>query len=238
MIRPSIHDCGSFVECGLTIMPHSPAEVLHLFRCVTHTHTHTTQTRTEHLEATPTVREPITRQNDPASTRRTHEVPFIAGREPLTRKKTQGFVPKLPPKTTSQNKAPATSMPQLQCVLQSAITNLHLSTHIATQHGTIHAAIPMRSATRIPKHPITTHAQTHRAPRSPTNSAGFNQSHVTKRSSQHIRRTQRGTFHRRPEPLYPKKNTRFVPKLPPKKTSKTKPLQHPCRNYNAFCNLQ
>ena len=44
-------------------------------------------------------------QNDPSRTRRTHEVPFIAGRSHLHRK-TQGFVLRLPP----QNKAHATFM--------------------------------------------------------------------------------------------------------------------------------
>ena len=36
----------------------------------------------------------------------------------------------------------------LQCVLQPHGANSHLSTHLATQHGNIHAAIPLRSATR------------------------------------------------------------------------------------------
>ena len=40
---PVSHDCGSFVECGPTIMPHSPAKSifrLHVISSV-HTHTHT-----------------------------------------------------------------------------------------------------------------------------------------------------------------------------------------------------
>ena len=80
--------------------------------------------------------------NPPSRNRRTHEVPFIAGRSHFTRKKH-----KVSCLATSQNKAPATSMLPLQCVLQSAVTNPHLFTHIATQHGNMYAAIPMRSAT-------------------------------------------------------------------------------------------
>ena len=40
---PVSHDCGSFVECGPTIMPHAPAKSifrLHVISSV-HTHTHT-----------------------------------------------------------------------------------------------------------------------------------------------------------------------------------------------------
>ena len=67
----------------------------------THRYTHTgttTRCRTQRRN-----------QNDPSRTRRTHEVPFIAGRSHLHRK-TQGFVLRLPP----QNKAP--------CNIHAAIT--------------------------------------------------------------------------------------------------------------------
>ena len=47
----------------------------------------------------------------------------------------------------SQNEAHATSMHPLQCVSQPHVANPHLSTYMATQHGNIHTAIPMRSAT-------------------------------------------------------------------------------------------
>ena len=54
------------------------------------------------------------------------------------------FVLRLPP----QNKAHATFMRPLQCVLQHHVANLALSTHmVATPHDNNHAAIPMRSAT-------------------------------------------------------------------------------------------
>ena len=53
--------------------------------------------------------------------------------------------------------------------------------------------------------------------------------HTSKRSTPHPPHT-RGTFHRRPEPLYPKKTQGFVPRLSPK----PQPMQHPCSHYNAF----
>ena len=61
--------------------------------------------------------------------------------------KTQGFVLRLPP----QNKAHATFMQPLQCVLQHHVAYPHVSTHMATEHDNNHAAIPMRSATRASK---------------------------------------------------------------------------------------
>ena len=49
--------------------------------------------------------------------------------------KIQGFVLRLPP----QNKAHATFMQPLQCVLQHLVANLHLSTHMATPDDNNHA---------------------------------------------------------------------------------------------------
>ena len=57
--------------------------------------------------------------------------------------KMQGFVLRLPP----QNKAHATFVQPLQCVLQHDVANRHASTHMATPDDNNHAAIPMRSAT-------------------------------------------------------------------------------------------
>ena len=51
--------------------------------------------------------------------------------------------------------------------------------------------------------------------------------------SPHPPRT-RGTFHRRPEPLCPKKHKVSCPGFPPK----MKPMQHPCSHYNGFCNIR
>ena len=62
--------------------------------------------------------------------------------------KTQWFALRLPP----QDKSHATFMQPLQCVLQHHLaTRMYLCTwqhNMATQHGNIHAAIPLRSATR------------------------------------------------------------------------------------------
>ena len=80
---------------------------------------------------------------DPSRTRRTHEVPFIAGRSHFTRKNTRFPAPAFP-----QNEAHVTSMQPWQCVLQLQVPNPHLSTHIATQNDNDHAAITLRSATR------------------------------------------------------------------------------------------
>ena len=80
---------------------------------------------------------------DRSRTRRTHEVPFIAGRSHFTRKNT-----KFPAPAFSQNEANATSMQPLQCVLQHQVAHPHLSTHMATQNDNNHAAGTLRSATR------------------------------------------------------------------------------------------
>ena len=60
---------------------------------------------------------------------------------------TQDLVLRLPP----QNKAHATIMPplqSLQCVLQHHVANLHVSTHMATEHDQNQTAITVRSAVR------------------------------------------------------------------------------------------
>ena len=69
--------------------------------------------------------------------------------------KTQGFVLRHP------KHRPCNIIQQLQCGLQHQLANLHLSTHRTTpEHQmTSHATIPMPSATRNSKHPITTHTQ-------------------------------------------------------------------------------
>ena len=82
-------------------------------------------------------------QKDRSRTRRTHEGPFIAGRSHFTRTNRRFRTP-----STSQNKARATSTHELLCVLQHHVAISHLSTHMATQHGIIHAAMPLRSATK------------------------------------------------------------------------------------------
>ena len=63
--------------------------------------------------------------------------------------KTHGFVLRLPP----QQQPHATFMQPLQCVLKQHVTNLHVSTRMATQDDNNHTAIPMRSATTAFKTP-------------------------------------------------------------------------------------
>ena len=74
----------------------------------------------------------------PSRPRRTHEVPFIAGRSHFTRKNTRF-------------RAPASSPTQAPCNIHATITdalsqhhvaNLHVSTHMATPDNNNHAAIP------------------------------------------------------------------------------------------------
>ena len=122
--------------------------------------------------------EPIRPRNDRSRTRRTQEVPFIAGCIHITRPtssmqplqcdlhphvaehkarrsrarrtqdtlhgNTQDLVLRLPP----QNKAHATIMPPLQCVLQHHVANLHVPTHMATEHDQNQTAITVRPAVR------------------------------------------------------------------------------------------
>ena len=80
-------------------------------------------------------------RNDRSRTRRTDEVPFIAGCSHFTRKNTRF-------------RAPASSPQHSPCNIHAAITlrfaasrsKLHLSTDVATPNDNNHAAIPMRSA--------------------------------------------------------------------------------------------
>ena len=76
-------------------------------------------------------------RNDRSRTRRTQEVPFIAGCSHFTRKKMHGFVLRLPP----QHKPHATFMQPLQYVSQHHVANLHLSTRMATPDDNNHTAI-------------------------------------------------------------------------------------------------
>ena len=101
-----------------------------------------TEAQPQQLEATVPLRQKKKHQNDRSRTRRTAEVPFIAGRSHFTRKNTRFRA-----QTISQNKAHATSMQPLQCVLQPHVANPQLSTHMTTQHENSHAASLLRSAT-------------------------------------------------------------------------------------------
>ena len=70
-------------------------------------------------------------------------------------RKTQGFVLWLPP----QNKAHATFMQPLQCVLQHHVACPHVSMHMATEHENNYAAIPRRSASRASRNERRTQEQ-------------------------------------------------------------------------------
>ena len=69
--------------------------------------------------------------------------------EATLHRNTHGFVLRLPP----QQQPHATFMQPLQCVLKQHVTNLHVSTRMATQDDNNHTAIPMRSATTAFKTP-------------------------------------------------------------------------------------
>ena len=122
--------------------------------------------------------------------------------------KTQGFVLRLPP----QNIAHATFMQPLQCVSQHPVTNLHLSTHVATSKDDNEAAIPMQSATRDSK---TAWNYAHRNNHSLQNTYSRRNNSRTKRP-QPQQPHRRGTFHRRLQPLYTEKHkvsySGFLPK--------------------------
>ena len=90
------------------------------------TTTHT-QAHPKQLQAAVTLRQKKKRKTDPSRTRRTHEVPVIAGCSHFTRK-TQGFVPRLPP----QNYPHAKFMQPFQCDLQPQLQIMHRTTHIDT----------------------------------------------------------------------------------------------------------
>ena len=61
--------------------------------------------------------------------------------------KTQGFLPRLSPKTKPMQHP----CKPLQCILQHEVANPHLSTHMARQNDSNHAAVSLRSATREPR---------------------------------------------------------------------------------------
>ena len=151
--------------------------------------------------------------------------------------KTQGFVLRLPP----DNKAPcnihaaitmrfaasrrkpariyahgSTRGQQYTTImqpLQHHVVNLHVSTHVATPDDNNHAAISMRSATTDSRNEKN---YAHR-----NNHSLQNTQEEPKRPQPHPPHT-RGTFHRRPRPLYREKHkvscSGFLPKTKPHAT--------------------
>ena len=134
--------------------------------------------------------------------------------------KIQGFVLRLPP----QNKAHATFMQPLQCVLQHHVANPNVSTHTATEHDNNHAAIPnaicnhrfkKRIKLRTQEQPLVSE---HRGePITPGTTAAATAAHTRYLSS--------GL-----QPLYTEKCKALCSGFLPK----TKPMQHSCSHYNTF----
>ena len=125
-----------------------------------------------------------------------------------------------------QAQCQATSTQPLQCVLQRHVANLHVSTHVATSDDDNHAAISLRSATTDSKNAKN---YTHRNNRSLQNTE---EEHIRDRNDRsRNRRTHEvpfiaGCSH------FARKNTRF--RAP---ASSTKPIEHSCSHYNAFCSI-
>ena len=93
-----------------------------------------TQAQPKQLEATVTMRQ--NKKGKPTAAAPAAHRRYLSSPPAATlRGKIQGFVPRLPP----QNKAHATFMQPLQCVLQHPVANLHLSTHMATPDDNNHA---------------------------------------------------------------------------------------------------
>ena len=146
-----------------------------------------------------------------------------AGRSHFTRKDTQ-----FPAAAFSQNEAHATSTQPLNipfCNIR--LHDLHLPTHMATQNDNNHVAITLRSATRESTNANHAHMNNHslqnteEEPIAPGSSAAAPVAHTRYLSS-----PAGATLHGKTEG--------FLPRLSPK----TKPMQHPCSHYNAFCNIR
>ena len=139
-------------------------------------------------------------------------------------------------------------------VLPHHVANPHLSTHMATEPSNIHAAIPLRSATKDSKNKKNyVHMNKHSL-------KNTEEAPIRAGSSAAAPGQTQGTLHRRPEPLYTEKHKVSCPGFLPKRnpcnihTSMTmrfaashhKPAsldahgnttkQHPCSHSTAICN--
>ena len=139
--------------------------------------------------------------------------------------KTHGFVLRLLP----QHKPHATFMQPSQCVLQHDVANPPVSTHMATPDDNNHVAILLRSATTDSKTPY----NYARASRPKAWSHRFSAAKKKANRPQPHLLHAGGTFHRRLQPLYMEKCTVSCSGFLPK----TKPMQHSCSHYNAFCSI-
>ena len=180
----------------------------------THRTTHTwTTTRCKTPEE-----EPIRAWFGRSRTRRTREVPFIAGRSHFTRKNTRFPAPAFP-----QNEAHVTwihaaiTMRFATSSSQPASLDAHGKTKPQRSCSHYTAICNQRFKKRI-------ELRTHEQPLVAEHRGGTDSRPV--RPQPHPPHT-RGTFHRRPEPLYTEKHKVSYPGL-----------QHPCSHYNAFCNFK
>ena len=210
-----------FVHPSLHALPHGNTQpmttIMQPFQCdlqpqlqETHRTTHTgttTRCRTQRRN----------RLNDPSRTRRTHEVPFIAGCSHFTRKNTRFRAPASPKQSPCNIQAitlrftcqPAfmatpdvtTIMQPFQCDLQPQIQETHRTTHTGT----------------------TTRCR--------TQSCRTQRRNQTRNDPSRTRRTHEvpfiaGCSH------FTQKNTRF---RAPASSPKQSPMQHSCSHYNAIC---
>ena len=170
-----------------------------------------TQAHPKQLQATVTLRQ---KKNDkPTAAAPVAHTRYLSWSPAATlHGKTQGFVLRLPPPKHS----PCNIMQPLQCGSQHQLANLHLSTHRTTpehQMTTVMQPFQCDLQAQIPKHPITTHTQAH--PKQLQATVTLRQKKTTNRPQPHPSHT-RGTFHRRPQPLYTEKRkvscSGFLPK--------------------------
>ena len=109
-----------------------------------------------------TEKEPICARFDPSRTRRTHEVPLIAGLSHFTRKNTR-----FPAPAFSQNEAHATSMQPLQCVLQAKIPKHHVTAMCKNRQNTSKQPLQcglLQALAEPSPHPPHTRGTFHRRP--------------------------------------------------------------------------
>ena len=197
----------------------SMTTIMQPFQCDLQPQIQETQ-RTTHTGTTTRCKTQRTNQNDPSRTCRTQEVPFIPGRSHSTRKNEMFRAPASTKHSPMQH-----FMQPSQCVSQHPVANLHVSTHIATEHDDKnHATIPMRFATTVSRNAKN---YAHR-----NNLSLQNAEDEPKRPQPHPPHTG-GTFHCRLQPLYTEKCkvscSGFLPN--------SKPMQHSCGHYNAFCSI-
>ena len=155
----------------------------------------------------------------------------MAGCSHFTRKNTRFRAPAFfPIQTTCNTHASITMRHNAFCSITS-LTRISLRTwhhNMTTFMQTLHCDLQPQ----IPKHPTSTHTQTHPKQLQPT--VTMREQKNIKMNGPHPPPTQ-GTFDRRLQPLYTEKHKVSCSGFPPN----TSPMQHSCSNYIAnHCNLQ